>query len=425
MASPPSPPDRPHTPRASGFPAGPLVATLAIQTLSTMAAYSLPAVAPAVARDLGVAGPLIGFFISTVYAVGIVSALLSPGFIHRFGAVRVGQVICLATLAMIVATVSGGVGAVGLGAMLLGLAYGATAPAATHLLVPRTPPRVLNLVLSIRQIGVPLGGVLAGLAMPPLTLAYGWRTALLAQGVLSVLLLALLQLPRERWDAGRDPGRSAFAGGGLGPVRLLRESAALRRLSAACFVYSGLQLCYVAFMTVHLTSVAGFSLVAAGQALAAYQIAGVASRPVWGWIADRLIGARWLLALQGAIMCAASALAGQFSAASPGPLVLAVCVVAGATASGFTGIAYGEYARLGGARRTEAAGLGAASMFSGVMVLPSLMAVLVTATGGYAWPYGLAGLLALAAALPLLGPAYAIAAGASPHRGSPFDQGGG
>ena len=70
---------------------------------------------------------------------------------------RVGQVIGLATLAMIAATVSGGVGAVALGAALLGLAYGATAPAATHLLVPRTPPPMLNLVLSIRQIGVPLG----------------------------------------------------------------------------------------------------------------------------------------------------------------------------------------------------------------------------------------------------------------------------
>ena len=218
--------------RADGFPIGPLVATLAIQTLSTMAAYSLPAVAPAVARDLAVPGQLIGFFISTVYSVGIGSALLSPGFIHRFGAVRVGQVIGLATLAMIVATVSGGVGAVALGAMLLGLAYGATAPAATHLLVPRTPPRVLNLVLSIRQIGVPLGGVLAGLMMPPLTLLYGWRTALLAQAVLSVALIVALQLPRARWDSGRDSARSPWAGGGLAPLKLLRESAALRRLSA-------------------------------------------------------------------------------------------------------------------------------------------------------------------------------------------------
>ena len=68
---------------------------------------------------------------------------------------------------------------------------------------------------------------------------------------------------------------------------------------------------------------------------------------------------------------------------------------AGATASGFTGIAYGEYARLGGERRTEATGLGAASMFGGVMVLPSLMSLAVTASGSYLIAYSAIGVLAL------------------------------
>ena len=152
------------------FPLWPLLAMLAIQALATMAAYSLPAVAPAVALDLGVPGALVGVFISTVYGVGIASALLSPGFIGRYGAVRVSQGVLLATLAMLVAAAAGTVASIALGAVLLGLAYGATSPAAAHLLVPRTPPGVMNLVLSVRQIGVPLGGILAGLAMVPLTL---------------------------------------------------------------------------------------------------------------------------------------------------------------------------------------------------------------------------------------------------------------
>ena len=55
---------------------------LATQTLATMAAYSLPAVAPAVARDLGVPGALVGVFISTVYGVGIALGAALPG-LHR------------------------------------------------------------------------------------------------------------------------------------------------------------------------------------------------------------------------------------------------------------------------------------------------------------------------------------------------------
>ena len=162
----------------------------------------------------------------------------------------------------------------------------------------------------------------------------------------------------------------------------------------ASFVYTGLQLCFITFMTVHLTSKAGFDLIQAGQALAAYQIAGVISRPIWGWLADKVLAARWLLALQGIIMCATAVLAGQFGMDWPRLLVLAICAVAGATASGFTGIAYAEWARLGGARRTEATGLGTGIMFAGVMLVPSAFSVAVTTFGDYAAAYAVVGGLA-------------------------------
>ena len=175
--------------------------------------------------------------------------------------------------------------------------------------------------------------------------------------------------------------------------------AAIRRLALVSFVYSGLQLCFIAFMTVHLTTKAGFSLVQAGQALAIYQVGGAVSRPIWGIIADRWLAARWLLALQGIIASGAAVLAGRFDAGWPHALILLVCAVGGATASGFTGIAYGEWARIGGDKRTEATGLGASAMFSGVLVLPSLMSVIVTVRGGYEGAYLLMGGLALVAGL--------------------------
>ena len=43
-----------------------LLVTLILQTLATMAAFSLAAVAPAVAADLNIDGNLIGFFVSVV-----------------------------------------------------------------------------------------------------------------------------------------------------------------------------------------------------------------------------------------------------------------------------------------------------------------------------------------------------------------------
>ena len=77
----------------------PLLVGLVVQTLVTMAAYSIPAAAPAIAADLEIAGERVGIFISIVYGVGIISAVLSPSFIHRYGAVRVSQFILLAGMA--------------------------------------------------------------------------------------------------------------------------------------------------------------------------------------------------------------------------------------------------------------------------------------------------------------------------------------
>ena len=283
---------------------------------------------------------------------------------------------------------------------VLGLGYGAAAPASTHLLVPQTPQPVFNMVMSVRQIGVPLGGVLAALILPPLALLTGWRAALLAELGPVLLLIFLLEVPRRRWDVDRESTRRAFGRTLLQPFALLGDQR-FRRLSIAAFVYAGLALCLVAFMTVQLTATVGLDLVRAGQMLAAYQIAGSVSRPVWGWIADRFLSPARTLALHGVGMAAASALAGFYGPGWPVWALLANALLAGCTAGGYTGVAYAEYAALGGARRTEATGLGTAILFAGGMAVPPVFGAAVTACGGYRLSYLIGGGCALVGAVLL------------------------
>jgi MFS family permease len=378
------------------MPIWPLTATVAMQTLATMALYSLPAVAPAVARDLHVDGALVGGFVATAYGVGIMSALLSPALIRRYGGVRATQVVLLAALGMLViAGTARGVTALAISAVVLGLAYGAAAPASTHLLAPKTPASVFNTIMSLRQIGVPLGGVLAALILPPLVGQFGWRGALLVETVPVVLLIGLMEIPRKNWDADLDPKRYRLAQTLVRPFALLADKR-IRRLSASTFVFSGLQLCFVSFMTVQLTTVVHMDLITAGRILAVYQIAGSLTRPLWGWIADRFLTPSHTLAVHGAGMAVAAALTGQFGPVWPGWAVVAVALLAGCTAGGYTGVAYAEYAHLGGARRTEATGLGTALMFSGGMLMPTAFATTIAFSGDYGLAYAAAAVLALA-----------------------------
>lgn len=385
------------------LPIWPLTATVAVQTLATMALFSVPAIAPEIARALHVRGTLVGDFVATAYGTGIISALLSPGLIHRHGGVRATQAVLLAAGGMVV--VAAGLHSVlgfALGAVVLGLGYGAAAPASTHLLVPRTPRPVFNMVMSVRQIGVPLGGVIGSLVLPPLTLIIGWRGAMLMELAPMAVLIALMEIPRQRWDADRDPGRRAFGRTLLQPFAMLRVSA-IRRLAITSFVYSGTQLCFIAFITVQLTTTAGFDLVSAARMLAAYQVAGTVARPIWGWVADRWLTPGRTLALHGLGMAVAAALAGHFGTGWSPWAVLGVILLAGCTAGGYTGVAYAEFAARGGARRTEATGLGTAVMFTAVMLIPPLFGLAVGAAGGYAMPFlTLAGLGVVSAVIQLL-----------------------
>ena len=382
----------------------PLLATLAVQTLATMALYSMPTLAPAVARDLNVNGALVGGFVATAYGVGIVSALLSPGLIRRYGGVRTTQAVLLAAAGMLmIAASSLGVAGLACAAIVLGSGYGAAAPASTHLLVPHTPRSIFNLVMSLRQIGVPLGGVFAALMLPPLVPIIGWRGALLVELVPVFLLIAGMELPRREWDADRDPRVRPWGRTLLQPFILLRDRRMLR-LSVPCFIYSGLQLSFVAFMTVHLTTVVGFSLIRAGQMLAVYQLAGSISRPIWGWVADRYLTPTQTLGIHGVGMAIAAALAAGFNPGWSVVEVFAVVLLAGCTAGGYTGVAYAEYASLGGPRRTEATGLGTALMFSGGLLLPPLFGASVTLLGGYEATYRAFAMFALGGAMLLWWP---------------------
>ena len=59
-------------------------------------------------------------------------------------------------------------------------------------IISQAPPRLRNVIMSVRQTGVPLGGALAGFTIPWLITWDGWRTAVLVCAVL------LMRVERSR-----------------------------------------------------------------------------------------------------------------------------------------------------------------------------------------------------------------------------------
>ncbi len=161
-----------------------LVATTAIQVAAACAALTVPSIAPVIAARLDVPASMVGTYLSLLYVGASTAALAGGGVVLRFGAVRLSQACLVACAAGLALTLLLGVNAgvmglvsIAVAAVVLGVGYGPITPASSHVLAKTTPRERMALMFSIKQTGVPAGTALAGLVVPPLTVAFGWEVA--------------------------------------------------------------------------------------------------------------------------------------------------------------------------------------------------------------------------------------------------------
>lgn len=382
-------------PSAPGL--GVLLGTLvSAQTFGTVSTMVLPAVAPEVASTYGIDASLIGYQISVVAAFMLVSLTLGSGLSVRWGACRTTQAAlalcatgCLAAVLPHAAFVFGS-------AVFLGLGYGLLSPPASQLLARFAPGRRRNLLFSLKQSGVPLGGIIAASVAPVIAVTLGWQWALVATAAVLGGIVLYLQHWRAAWDDDRDPSASLamrpFAG-----IAIVWRRLALRLLSISggCFVV--VQICMQTFTVVLFVERIGIDLVAAGMVLTASQVGGVFGRPFWGWLADTARNCFVVLAILAAVMFTACLLVPILQPGWPLAVACVLFFVLGSTASGWNGAFLAEVARLAPRREVPLATAGSLVFVNlGKLIGPIVFTTIYFATGDYLLVFGL---LALPAAI--------------------------
>lgn len=380
----------------------PLFVTLAIQALASMAALTVPVLAPEAAADTGYPAKLAGVFIGLVYAGAMVSSLISGALIARLGPMRVSQICLLLCGAGLLLASSGVLAVMGLGALVIGAGYGPVTPSSSHLLARTTPPHRMGLTFSLKQTGVPLGGAMAGLMVPPIVSGRGWQGALVVVAGLCVAMAVLSQPVQGALDraSAAEPVPPGRRRGVFEPLRMILERPALRDIAFCSFFYSAVQLTVTTYMVIWLTEVYRMDFLLAGVVMAFAQGAGVAGRLLWGWLADRHVPPRMLLSFLGLVM--AGCMAGY---ALTGPdwalgVILLIAVASGASAIGWNGVYLAEVARLS---PPGMAGIltGGTLFFTyfGVVLGPPAVAGIIGATGSFAAAFGAVAAVTLAVAV--------------------------
>jgi len=403
---------RPEVPPVAGSPGRPpvsvvVMASTAAQIASAMGIAIFPVMAPQLALMLGVDASIVGYQISLLFG----AAMLASGFVGtvvlRWGACRSMQVaLWLSAIGMLVA-LTGSLWLMPAAALCIGFSNALAAAGAAHLLFRFSPPQHRNLIFSIKQTGVPLGWATIALVAPTLTLSFGWRVPLLAVLAYSVVTALTLERWRRFWDDDRDPhaaGRTNLLTG----VIVLWRFPTLRYLGAAAFFFSLVQLCVGTFTVNLLVHDVGYSLVAAGVMLSFVQIAGMAGRLTFGWLADRsgnAIAVLTLTSLAAAAGCFASV---YISAAWPAPLLACFYAFFGIVAYGWNGVMHAQIARLSPPGMVSVATGGVMVwIFGGILVGPAMFAAAYRSVGSYTAIFGF---LAVGALLSAALAAFAVRA---------------
>jgi predicted MFS family arabinose efflux permease len=376
-----------------------LVATTAVQALVTMVTLTVSVMAPQLARELDVDPGMIGIYASLCYVGAMLGSLTAGGFVLRLGAIRFSQLLMIACALSLLICLHAHWSLFLLSALLTGLAYGPTTPASSHILARHTPAQFLSLSFSIKQTGVPLGGLLVGLLVPWLLTQLDWRGALTVVAVIVASASLLLQPVRARFDHDLQADAALLRGNIIGPLRLIFSRPELRLLAIATLFFSATQQCYIYFLVTFLETANGWENQQAGLALSILGAAAICGRIVWGRLADISGRSQSLLGLLALGMAATAAVTGLVTPSWPTWSVFALCAAFGATGASWNGVYLAEITRrVSAADVSRATGGGLFITFAGVVVAPPLFGLIIALTGGFAPAY-----FALAIAVGVIG----------------------
>ena len=324
------------------------VVTLTLgMAVCTLLPYALGALGPFITDELGISRTALGSLTTVTYAVGAALSPVAGPLVDRFGGRR-SLLVSFVTGALAV-TVSAAFGRhyAGLvaGAAVFGISVAFGNPATNQLAARTVAAGRHGLVTGVKQSGVQVGAFLAGLILPALAGAVGWRTALAGcavPGVAGVLLTARYVPAPSAPSAGpgaaeADPadGRSRLRAGRLPRQRLDR---AVNRLTGYALLMGFGVGAVGAYLPLYAVEDLGLTRETAGLAAAVIGFVGIGARVGWGRRQDRtttpVIRSLGTLAV-GAVV--ASGLLWAAAALGPAPL-WAGAALFGATAAAWNAL---------------------------------------------------------------------------------------
>lgn len=378
-----------------------LAAATIIQASVSLAQQAPAALGPALLSGFGIGHARLGLLTSALIGGMAATTLLAGVLIDWAGERRV--VVCgVAGMALAIFAAGLSAGFAMLFAFCLLASFGAAAstPGGSKATAAWFPKSQRGFALSIRQTGVPLGGLAAAIILPPVVAVSNWRMGLFCAAaivLLATVIFAWLYRESPEYSDGKNlSGRAASAvgtagavgagstGGSISTLKSLAYNKSFVAATIFSFILVGGQWSATSFIAVFAHESIGLSIVSAGIFLGLLQAGGIAGRILLGMLSDRLGKRKPALVLAGVGAACTCAVLGLMSDGAPLAALGVASAALGFLLLGWNGIyvAYLSEATPPGSAAT-AVGAGLTVTNLGSLTVPPLFGLLVDVSGSY------------------------------------------
>jgi predicted MFS family arabinose efflux permease len=273
-------------PGPGAVPVQAVAASVACVTASVMPGFLAGALGSDIKAEFGIGDTGLGVALALTYIFAAVAIVHAGELSDRIGSRRSLLISMQVTMAgyLVVAFVARSFATLLVGLTVAGAGLTLAGPAAKVLVADHVSPERQGLAFGVHMSAIPLGPLLAGLAVPVVGGTGGWRWPFLGGAVLAGL--GMLMLPRGRAPApapaairtAKDPAAGRFSHVRMGPLFVFSAAAML----ASCSVVAA-----AAFFVVNSEN-AGISESTAGLLLSAASAGVITVRIALGALADRV-----------------------------------------------------------------------------------------------------------------------------------------
>lgn len=352
-------------------PAQELLVSILVIAVGAFTLVGMSANAPLFRQHFGLSQTGVGAIASTGYIGAMATARIGGAVTDRRGpkiVIVVGLLLfALGALSVLAAFM---LGFLYLGVLICGFGYGMINPATTVMANPHASRR-RGLTLSLKQSGVPVGGMLAGALLPSVGAAAGWRVSLLLPiSMALVVLIIVLWLYKQE---SAPVTRMAVVLSGHVKLRLPLG------YGYGLFM-AGTQVSIFAFTAVYLVEARSLSPSMSGLLLALLFVGGITGRLLWGWLSDLRPEDR--IRLLQLVACLGTVLLGVLTVI-PDEVVPAVLFFVGVCSVGWNGVYIAAVAEAQPERIGAVSGTSMVLINLGAVVFPLIVGILIESFGGW------------------------------------------